>query len=111
MKQNILITGSGVLGAYLAKILIRKKYNVFVTSRSKKFFFTNYEYLKISDRIKFLKLNVLNKIEINKVINKINEASGFINKKLKYPIINSAKLVNIIKKFVKKTDLVIFSNM
>lgn len=77
MKQNILITGSGVLGAYLAKILIRKKYNVFVTSRSKKFFFTNYEYLKISDRIKFLKLNVLNKIEINKVINKIKPIKIF----------------------------------
>ena len=38
---------------------------------------------------------------MNKVINKINEASGFINTKLKYPIINSTKLINIIKKFVK----------
>ena len=42
MKQKILITGSGVLGAYLAKELIKKKYKVFVTSRFYKKNFINY---------------------------------------------------------------------
>ena len=66
MKKKILITGSGVLGAYLAKELIKRKYKVFVTSRFYKKNFINYEYLKISNDVEFLKLDILDKKKIKK---------------------------------------------
>ena len=77
MKQKILITGSGVLGAYLAKELIKQNYKVFVTSRFNKKKFINYEYLKISSDVKFLKLDILNKNQIKKIIDKINPIKIF----------------------------------
>ena len=43
IKDNNLIIGSGVLGAYLAKVLIKKK-NVIVTSRTRTF--SNYRKIK-----------------------------------------------------------------
>ena len=77
MKQKILITGSGVLGAYLAEELIKKKYKVFVTSRFYKKNFKNYEYLKISSNVEFLKLDILNKDQIKKIIDEINPVKIF----------------------------------
>ena len=44
-------------------------------------------------------------------MNKIKEISGFIYLKLKQPTINKITFVNIIKKFVKKIDLVILNSM
>ena len=35
-KPYILIVGSGILGAYLSKLLINKDYNIIVTSRKLK---------------------------------------------------------------------------
>ena len=69
-KPHILIIGSGVLGAYLSKSLIGKKYNIIVTTRRIKKNFLNYKKLKIDKKVKFQKLNILNKKEIRKVINK-----------------------------------------
>ena len=36
MKKNILIISTGVLSAYLAQFLLKKKYNIFVTTRKVK---------------------------------------------------------------------------
>lgn len=77
MKKKILITGSGVLGAYLAKELIKRKYKVFVTSRFYKKNFTNYEYLKISNDVEFLKLDILDKNQIKKIIDEIKPVKIF----------------------------------
>ena len=41
-KKTSLITGSGVLGAYLAKELINRNHKVIVTSRFKKKNYKNY---------------------------------------------------------------------
>ena len=71
-KPHILIIGSGVLGAYLSKSLIGKKYNIIVTTRRIKKNFLNYKKLKIDKKVKFQKLNILNKKEIRKIINKIH---------------------------------------
>ncbi len=71
-KPHILIIGSGVLGAYLSKSLIGKKYNIIVTTRRIKKNFLNYKKLKIDKKVKFQKLNILNKKEIRKIINKYN---------------------------------------
>ena len=73
-KKTVLIVGTGMLGAYLSKHLITKNYNIVVTTRKLKFFYTNYLKLKISKKIKFIKLNVQNKKEINKTIKLVNPA-------------------------------------
>ena len=41
-KKNSIIIGSGVIGSYLAKLLIAKKHNVIVTSRKIKKNYINY---------------------------------------------------------------------
>ncbi len=46
--NNNLIIGSGVLGAYLSKEILKKKENIIVTSRSLKKKFKNYSFLNIS---------------------------------------------------------------
>ncbi len=71
-KKINLIIGSGVLGAYLSSELLRKKEKVIVTTRSIKKKFKNYQYLKIDNKIKFQKLNVINRNEIEKIIKKYN---------------------------------------
>ena len=48
IEDNNLIIGSGVLGAYLARVLIKK--NVIVTSRTRTF--SNYRKLKIFKNIR-----------------------------------------------------------
>ena len=59
MNKNInLIIGSGVLGAYLALELLKKKEKVIVTTRSIKKKLKNYHYLKIQEKVKFIKLDV-----------------------------------------------------
>ena len=71
-KPNILIISSGVLGAYLSKSLIGKKYNIIVTSRRIGKSFSNYKRLKIDKKVKFQKLNILKEKQIEKIINKYN---------------------------------------
>ena len=118
-KPHILIIGSGVLGAYLSKSLIGKKYNIIVTTRRIKKNFLNYKKLKIDKKVKFQKLNILNKKEIRKVINKYNpiriyyfagQSSIYKSNKLPKNTINSnyigaKKLSDIRKnaKFIKIT--------
>ncbi len=69
-KKTSLITGSGVLGAYLAKELINRNHKVIVTSRFKKKNYKNYNFLKIQNKITFIKLNILKKNNIYKIIKK-----------------------------------------
>ena len=69
-KKINLIIGSGVLGAYLSKELLKEGQKVIVTTRSVKKIFKNYQYLKIQKKIKFEKLNVDNKDEVKKIIKK-----------------------------------------
>ena len=69
-KRVNLIIGSGVLGAYLSAELLKKKEKVVVTTRSLKKKYANYEYLKIQKKIKFKKININKKIQINKIISK-----------------------------------------
>ncbi len=77
MKKTALITGVlGQDGAYLADFLIKKKYVVIGTDKSKnpkKMWRLNK--LKIKNKIIFKKINIENQREINKILNdyKINE--------------------------------------
>jgi GDPmannose 4,6-dehydratase len=72
MNKINLIIGTGILGAYLSLELLKNKEKVIVTSRFKKKKFNNFQFLKIQKKIKFLKLNIKNKNEIEKIINKYN---------------------------------------
>ena len=90
-KKINLIIGSGVLGAYLALELLRKKEKVIVTTRTIKKNIKNYDYLEIQKKVKFEKLDVNNKIEIRKIIKKYRPNKIFyfagqssLTKSLKY---------------------------
>ena len=74
-KDNILIVGSGVLGAYLAKELKNNKNNIIITTRQLKKKYNNFKKLNIQSKVKFVKLDILNKIQIKKIIEKFNPIS------------------------------------
>lgn len=76
-KINSIIIGSGVIGSYLAKLLITKKHNVIVTSRKIKKIYINYNKLNIEKKVSFEKLDVLKNKEILKVIKKYNPNNIF----------------------------------
>ena len=76
-KRINLIIGSGVLGAYLSAELLKKKEKVVVTTRSLKKIHKNYNYLKIQKKVKFEKLNINKKIQINEIISKYNPKKIF----------------------------------
>ena len=119
-KRVNLIIGSGVLGAYLSAELLRKKEKIVVTSRSLKKKFSNYQYLKIKKKIKFEKLNVDKKAEVNKIILRYNPKKIFyfagqssLTKSIKYKkqtlishYTGTKNFLNIIKK--KKLDTKFF---
>jgi len=76
-KENSIIIGSGVIGSYLAKLLIAKKHKVIVTSRKIKKNHTNYKKLNIEDKVIFEELDVLKKQNILKIIKKYNPNNIF----------------------------------
>ena len=76
-KKNSLIIGSGVIGSYLAKLLLSKKHNVIVTTRKIKKNYENYNKLKIEKKIIFEELNVLKKKDILKIINNYEPSNIF----------------------------------
>lgn len=91
-KKVVLIIGTGVIGAYLSEYLLKKKYDIFVTTRSIKKTYLNYKRLNISTKVKFIKLNVLSKYEINNILKKVKPAYIYyfagissITKSFKYP--------------------------
>ena len=76
-KENSIIIGSGVIGSYLAKLLIAKKHKVIVTSRKIKKNYTNYNKLNIEDKVIFEELDVLKKQNILKIIKRYNPNNIF----------------------------------
>ena len=71
-KKKSLIIGSGVLGAYLARELLKHNIKIIVTSQKKRESYKNYNFLKISKKVKFETLNIKNRSEIKKIIEKHN---------------------------------------
>ena len=55
-KKINLIISSGVIGAYLALELLKKKEKLVVTTRAIKKKIKNYDYLKIQKKVNFEKL-------------------------------------------------------
>ena len=71
MKKEIsIIIGSGVIGGYLAKLLLTKKHKVIVTSRKIKKHYINYKKLNIENKIIFEELDALKKKDILKILKK-----------------------------------------
>ena len=68
MNKKNLIVGSGVLAAYLSCELLKNNEKVVVTSRFKKKNYKNFQYLNIQKKIKFKKLNVKDKAEVENLI-------------------------------------------
>ena len=57
-KKINLIIGAGVLGAYLALELLKKREKIIVTTRIIKRKMKNYNYLNIQNKVKFERLDV-----------------------------------------------------
>ena len=76
-KKINMIIGTGVLGAYLSHFLLKKNERVIVTSRKLKKNFSNYTFLKINKKIKFIKLNIYNKKEIENILEKYSPKKVF----------------------------------
>jgi GDPmannose 4,6-dehydratase len=76
-KENSLIIGSGVIGGYLAKLLITKKHKIIVTSRKIKKSYINYNKLNIEEKIAFEELDVLKKKDILRIIRKYDPENIF----------------------------------
>jgi len=76
-KENSIIIGSGVIGGYLAKLLLSKKQRVIVTSRKIKKTYTNYNKLNIENKIIFEELDVLKKKKILKLLKKYTPKNVF----------------------------------
>ena len=71
MKKEIsIIIGSGVIGGYLAKLLLTKKHKVIVTSRKIKKHYINYKKLNIENKIICEELDALKKKDILKILKK-----------------------------------------
>tara|TARA_B100000780_G_scaffold275929_1_gene243540 strand:+ start:894 stop:1841 length:948 start_codon:yes stop_codon:yes gene_type:complete len=71
-KKKILIVSTGVLSAYLSQFLLKKNYQVFVTTRKIQKKYKNFSKLKIQKKINFLKLNILEKKSIEDILVSIN---------------------------------------
>ena len=76
-KENSIIIGSGVIGSYLAKLLVAKKHKIIVTSRKVKKNYLNYNKLNIDKKVIFEKLDVLKKKDILKIIRKYSPDNIF----------------------------------
>ena len=76
-KRKIFIVGSGVIGAYLSRFLVKKKYEIIVTSRKNRGYEKNYLKLNIKNEVKFIKLDVLNKKKIESLILKFHPEAIF----------------------------------
>ena len=76
-KDNSIIIGSGVIGGYLAKLLLSKKQKVIVTSRKSKRSYINYNKLNIENKVIFEELDVLKKNEILKLLKKYTPKNIF----------------------------------
>ena len=76
-KKNSIIIGSGVIGSYLAKLLLAKKHKIIVTSRKVKKSYINYNKLNIEKKVIFEKLDVLKKKDILEIIRKYSPDNIF----------------------------------
>ena len=76
-KENSIIIGSGVIGSYLAKLLLSKKHKIIVTSRKVKKSHINYNKLNIENKVIFEELNVLKKRDILKILKKYSPDNIF----------------------------------
>lgn len=72
INKVIIIGGTGQLGIYLAKLLLKKKYQVILTSRDPKNFNKSFQKKKILKfKYKIIKLDIFNKKQILQKLNKI----------------------------------------
>ena len=77
-KKKSLIIGSGVLGSYLARELLKHNQEIIVTSQKKRKSYKNYYFLKIYKKVKFEKLNIKKKVKLRKLLKNIAHISFII---------------------------------
>ena len=70
-KTALIVGGTGQFGFYLAKLLLKKKYKVYISTRSFKNDKLN-KFRLFKKKINFIKINILKEIDIKKKILKIS---------------------------------------
>ncbi|MDC3356618.1 GDP-mannose 4,6-dehydratase [Candidatus Pelagibacter ubique] len=119
MNPSVIITGvTGQDGAYLAQLLLKKKYKVYgIVRRSSVDPLSRLEFLKIKDKINYINLDLSEHLKIIEIIRKIKPkyffnlaAQSFVTYAYDNPIytdqINNQSVINIleaIRQFSKKT--------
>ena len=119
MKSSVIISGiTGQDGAYLAQLLLKKKYKVYgIVRRSSVDPLSRLEFLKIKDKINYINLDLSEHLKIIEIIRKIKPkyffnlaAQSFVTYAYDNPIytdqINNQSVINIleaIRQFSKKT--------
>jgi GDPmannose 4,6-dehydratase len=84
-KKALLIGGTGQIGLYLARLLLEKKYKVFISTRKLKArTIKNIKLLKLK-KYKIIKLNILDKISTQNIINKIKPDEIYFLSGQSYP--------------------------
>ena len=131
MKKNILIISTGVLSAYLAQFLLKKNFNIFVTTRKIKKKYLNFYKLGIQKKVNFLKLNILKSSSIENILETLKPdiifyfagqssiVKSYLNPKqtINSNYIGCKNFLTILKKkkldtkFVKANSGYIFSNL
>tara|TARA_A100001015_G_C15018014_1_gene726479 strand:- start:141 stop:1187 length:1047 start_codon:yes stop_codon:yes gene_type:complete len=110
MNNNVIITGvSGQDGAYLAKLLIKKKFNVYgIVRRNSNDPFVRLDFLGITKKIKFIHLDLSEFKQIDYLIKKLKPkmffnlaAQSFVKYSFNNPEytdkINNASVINILE--------------
>ena len=84
MKQSAIITGiTGQDGAYLAELLLKKKYRVYgIVRRSSLDPLSRLEFLKIRNKINYINLDLSEHLKIFEIIKKIKPKYFFFNNNL-----------------------------
>ena len=119
MKHSAIITGiTGQDGAYLAELLLKKKYKVYgIVRRSSSDPLSRLDFLKIKNKINYINLDLSEHLKIIEIIKKIKPkyffnlaAQSFVTYAYDNPIytdqINNQSVINIleaIRQFSKKT--------
>jgi GDPmannose 4,6-dehydratase len=119
MKSSVIITGiTGQDGAYLAQLLLKKKYKVYGITRTNSLdSLSRLDFLKIKNKINFINLDISEHLKIIKTIRKIKPkyffnlaAQSFVTYPYENPVytdqINNQSVINIleaIRQFSKKT--------
>jgi GDPmannose 4,6-dehydratase len=106
-KKALLIGGTGQIGLYLARLLLEKKYKVFISTRKLKArTIKNIKLLKLKN-YKIIKLNILDKINTQNIINEIKPDEIYFLSGQSYPSKSFKKRKETLRSIVLACEIIL----